>query len=141
MSEASEYAQSHEKDLPSPDTVTQELHTWHSKFTSLPESDVPNDLLAAYKIAEDSISFPNICYLLKVMLTIPATSASTERANSTLKFIKTRLRSSLSQKALNTFVLGYKHKDILNSLDESKLAQLFINMKRRRLLLLNPISD
>ena len=74
------------------------------------------------------------------MLTIPATSASSERANSTLKFIKTRLCSTMSQDSLNAFVLGYKHKDLLHRLKAQAFTQKFIRMKRR-LLLLNPMSE
>ncbi len=134
-------ARQHQEDLPSPETMQQELNSWYWKYKNNGNADLPDSLSAAYKAAEASINYPNILYLLKLMLTIPATSASTERANSTLKFIKTRLRSTLSQKSLNAFVLGYKHRDILNSLDACALAQAFISMKRRRLLISNPLAE
>ena len=35
----------------------------------------------------------------------------------TLKFMTTRLRSKIRQKTLYTFAIGYKHKDVLRSLD------------------------
>ena len=142
-----EFSMEHRDDLPSPDTIQQEFSSWYHKYSEKEKSNkkkkssVPDSLLEAYKDAEGSVNYPNTLYLLKLLLTIPATSASTERANSTLKFIKTRLRSRISQKSLNTFVLGYKHKDILHSLDSDSLLQAFIGMKRRRLLLLNPLSE
>ena len=49
--------------------------------------------------------------------------------------------STIRQKTLNTFVLGYKHKDVLRSLDSDLLLQAFICMNRRGLLLLNPLSE
>lgn len=130
----------HRDDLPSPETVEQELASWYVKYKQAGTA-LPDDLLKAYKAAEASVNYPNVTYLLKLFLTIPATSASTERANSTLKFVKTRLRSSLSQASLNAFVLGYKHRDILQSLDGKTLVNSFIAMKRRRLLLLNPLAE
>lgn len=75
------------------------------------------------------------------MLTLAVTSASTERANSTLKFIKTKLRSTISQLPLNAFVLAYKHKDILYQISNESLRNQFIAMKNRRLSMQNPISD
>lgn len=84
---------------------------------------------------------PNILYLLKVVLTIPATSASTERANSTLKFVKTWLRSTISQHFLNACLLADKHKDLLRKISLDTLVNKFIAMKRRWLLLNNPLSE
>lgn len=133
------HAEPHLDCLESPDTLQQELSIWYAKFSNLKE--VPATLREAYLCAESSINFPNIQYLLKVVLTMPVTSASTDRANSTLKFIKTKLRSTLSQHALNAFVLGYKHKDILNKLKLDALYSTFVGMKRRRLLLLNPLLE
>lgn len=144
LSEASEFSKQHQEDQPSSETLQQELCIWHEKFLRSASSDckVPQSLTDAYIAAEQSITFPNILYLLKNMLTIiPATSASRERANSTLKFIKTRLRSTMSQASLNAFVLGYKHKDILHSLKGEELCESFIRIKRRRLPLSNPVSD
>lgn len=140
--QVSEFSLPHHDDLPSADTMTQEMSIWFEKYAKNKESDQDIDSLAkAYVAAENSINFPNITYILKVLLTIPATSAGSERANSTLKFIKTRLRSTMSQFALNTFVLGYKHKDFLHSMSLADLCTTFISMKKRRLLLLNPISE
>jgi hypothetical protein len=43
---------------------------------------------------------------------IPVTTANVERANSSLKYMKTDLRSSMSETRLNALVLLYVHKDI-----------------------------
>lgn len=139
MADISEYAAKHLNDLPSPETLKQELRIWYAKYTRA--ANRPDQLLDTYKEAEGNINFPNVMYLVKTMLTIPATSATTERANSTLKFVKTRLRSTLSQVSLNALVLGYKHKDILQKLQLEAILDNFISSKRRRLLLLNPIAE
>ena len=72
---------------------------------------------------------------------MPVTSASTERANSTLKHLKTKERSSMSQATLNAVVLGYKHKDLLANANIEELTNNFIRMKRRRVLLSDPTSE
>lgn len=129
----------HKDDLPFYDTFYQELSTWHTKWKQ--DESAPSELRDAYIKAEASSNFPNIAYLLKLMLTIPVTSASVERANSTLKFIKTNLRSRLSEDHLNAFVLCYKHQDLMEKLNYSELTKTFIRMKTRRLRLTNPCSE
>ena len=126
-------------DLPSPSTLVQELSMWYLKWKSA--RDEVKELKEAYLYAIQSIQYPNISHLLKILLTIPVTSASTERANSTIKYIKASLRSTMTQQTLNCLVLGYKHKDLLAQLKENELVDIFIRMKRRRLLLGNPVSE
>lgn len=87
------------------------------------------------------VNFPNVNVLLKVLITIPVTSASTERANSALKYIKTDLRSTMGQAMLNTFVLGYKHKGLLRSIPTKVFVDKFVNLKKRRLYLNDPLSE
>lgn len=99
------------------------------------------DLPEAYQAASSSGLYPNILYLLKVLLTVPVTSATTERANSTIKYIKSNLRSTLAERSLNALVLGYKHKDFMENISSDDLLSKFVAMKRRRLLLLNPTSE
>jgi hypothetical protein len=80
--------------------------------------------------------------LIKVLLTLGVTSsAEVERANSTLKYIKNVLRSTLSQASLNAQVLGYKHKDILQTISDDDLVTAFSLHKKRRLQLINPVSE
>ncbi|KAG1934103.1 hAT family dimerization domain-containing protein [Pimephales promelas] len=53
----------------------------------------------------------------KFLLTLSITQVACERTFSTLKFIKTRLRSKLSQEHLEAFMLMATERDILFSLD------------------------
>lgn len=128
------FAEPHLAHLPSANTMDQELTMWYSRFSS------EKSLIEAYQISVQSVNYPNISYLLKVMLTLAVTSATTERANSSLKFIKSKLRSTISQRSLNAFVLAYKHKDILYKLSSEAMCNDFIMKKRRRLLIHNPLS-
>ena len=49
--------------------------------------------------------FPNIKKVLSILLTISATSALVERANSGLRFIKTDFRSTMPEDRFNAFIL------------------------------------
>ena len=135
------FAQKHKKDLPDYATFAQELHTWFLKWHDSPSACDLDDLEKAYSAASESGLYPNVLYLLKLMLTIPVTSASVERANSTLKFIKNPLRSTMSQNSLNAMVLGYKHKDLLEKITIDELVTNFALTKKRRMHLHNPLSE
>ena len=79
---------------------------WEGDKNNKKKSSASDSLLEVYKDAQGSVNYPNTLYLLKLLLTVPATSVITERAYATLKFIKTRPKSRISQKSPNIFVLG-----------------------------------
>ena len=64
--------------------------------------------------------------LLKIYLTIPVTTASSERNFSALKRIKTYLRNSMTQSRLNHRMLLHVHKDRTDSIDTKDIASEFI---------------
>lgn len=49
-------------------------------------------------------TLPNIYMLLKIAVTLPVSSASTERSFSKLKIIKTRLRSTMAESRLEGLI-------------------------------------
>lgn len=136
----SEFLRMYSDEIADATTMNAELDVWYVKFAKKKESRKV-DLLEAYKEAAESRIFPSIVFLLKLLLTVPVTNASTERANSTLKFIKTSLRSTMSQSSLNAFVLGYKHRAKLANMSGQSIAQHFAAKKRRRLLLMHPLNE
>jgi len=50
-------------------------------------------------------SFPNTCITLRIILTIPVTSATAERSFSKLKIIKIYLRNTISQDKMSNLAL------------------------------------
>ena len=80
----------YECDMPSPSTISQELRLWTRQWAN--KKDKPVNVgdtlkqLSSHGLSEKL--YPNIVVILRVLLTIPATSASVERANSALKFVK-----------------------------------------------------
>ena len=64
--------------------------------------------------------------MLQLYLTIPITSATSERTFSALKHVFTYLRSSMSEKRLNNCVLSHVHKELLDGLDLIQIAKEFV---------------
>ncbi len=59
-----------------------------------------------------SKSYPNISTILHILSVTPVTLATTERANSALKFVKSDRRSVMGQDRLNSLLLLFVLKDI-----------------------------
>ena len=76
--------------------------------------------------------------LLHLLLVAPVTSASVERANSSLDFVLTDRRSTMGQDRLNDLILLYAHKDI--QLDYEQLVDTFAARLPRRMLLRDPLN-
>ena len=55
--------------------------------------------------------FPQISKLFRLLLIMPATSATSERSFSSLRHIETYLRTSMKQERLNHLMMIYVHKD------------------------------
>ena len=70
----------------------------------------------------------NTIQLMKIALTLPLTSCSAERAFSKLKIIKFRLRSTMSQEQLQSFMFLSIESDIMEGLDTEKLVQDFVDI-------------
>ena len=71
--------------------------------------------------------------LLKIYFTFPVTSATAERAFSSLRRIKTFLRSTMTQCRLNNLFLLYVHTDMTDMLDLTHIAKEFVSINSRRI--------
>ena len=69
--------------------------------------------------------------VMKLILTVPASNASSERCFSKLKLIKTYLRASMTQERLNHFMILGIYPELLDSLDSTTNAEEFIKRKLR----------
>ena len=83
--------------------------------------------------------FPNVYVVLKIVNTIPVTTATIERSNSALKYVKTALRSTMGQERLNSLLLLFIHKDI--PLDYEVIINSFASKHPRKMLLSNPLVE
>lgn len=100
----------YDSDLPNSAVVTTEAWRWRTKWLAEDAGSRPSTLRTALK-ACDKDYFPNIYTLLRIGCTIPVTSCENERAHSTLKNIKTVLRSTMGQERLSSLAVMSIHAD------------------------------
>ena len=70
---------------------------------------------------------------LKVYFTFPVTSATAKRSFSSVRRLKTYLRSTMTQARLNNLFMLYVHTEKTDELDLTLIAREFISVDERRL--------
>ena len=88
---------------------------WKCKWQNVTEK--PSRLIDTLKHAKPEL-YPNIHRAVKVLLTMPVTSATAERSFSALKRIKTYLRSTMVEDRLNGLSLMHVHPEIPLNFDQ-----------------------
>ncbi|GLT96626.1 hypothetical protein SLE2022_142340 [Rubroshorea leprosula] len=81
--------------------------------------------------------YPLIDRLIQLVLTLPMSIATTERAFSTMKIIKTRLRNKMEHDFLKDYMIVYVEKEIAEKFTTYSIIDDFYFMKRRRAQLKN----
>ena len=85
--------------------------------------------------------FSEITTVLLLLLVIPATNAVSERSFSSLRRVKTYLRTSMTQKRLNSLMILHVHKDKTDNLDLLKVANEFVCDHERRQFIFGKFAD
>ena len=75
---------------------------------------------------------PEVHKILRLYLTIPITTATSERTFSAVRHVLTYKRATMTQKRLNNCLLTYVHKDLTDSLDMTEITKEFIVNEERR---------
>ena len=70
--------------------------------------------------------------LIALLLVIPASSATAERSFSSLRRLKTYLRSTMGQERLNNLLVLNIHQDLTDNLDLKKVASDFASLNDYR---------
>ena len=70
--------------------------------------------------------FPHVEQLLRLLLVLPVSSASSERSFSSLRRLKTWLRATMTQQRLNHIAVLHTHQEELDALDTSSILTDFI---------------
>ena len=132
--------QAYEVDLPEAEHLDAELRVWKTKWSSVPsEIKVPSTVEDTLKsVSGQELLFPNVLQVLKLLLVTPVTTASVERANSALGFVKSDHRSTMSEGRLNALLRLYVHKDI--HLDFEEVVTAYGQKHPRRMLLGRPLD-
>ena len=75
---------------------------------------------------------PHVIFLVKYVLVIPATNASSECAFSALRRVKSYLRTTMSNNRLNHLMICPVHKELVKKLSLKLVTNGFINIVERR---------
>ncbi|PKU78639.1 hypothetical protein MA16_Dca014904 [Dendrobium catenatum] len=76
--------------------------------------------------------FPLMFSLIKLALILPIATSTVERAFSTMKIIKNRLRNCMGDSWMNDCLLIYIEKDIFSCIDNDLIVQRFQKIKTRQ---------
>lgn len=110
-----------------------EMCLWRAKWIREVKeggAEIPLDLIDVLKACDGEL-YPNIRELLKVLITLPVSVASAERSFSSLKLVKSWLRTRMVEERLNGLCLLYIHRDI--PVDVDKVLERFVKGGKRRM--------
>lgn len=74
-----------------------------------------------------------VILVMKLILVMPATNATSERSFSAMRRLKSYLRSTMTQERLNHLMVMHVHKDLTDSLVLTDVANEFVSKCERRL--------
>ena len=97
------------------------------------------DMLGVYIIhtlttAQKSL-LSQVCRVIKLVLVMPTTNATSERSFSALCRVKSYLRNTMSQQRLNNLMLLQVHKGITDAINLKAIASEFIGDSEHRLMI------
>lgn len=82
--------------------------------------------------AAERAAFSGVWRVLKLLLVLPATNATSERSFSALRRVKTYLRTIMTQQRLNNLMVLHIHKDLVDELKLEKVAKDFVSGREGR---------
>lgn len=109
-----------------------EIQLWKEKWSrSLKNTNIPlpNSVEHALQNCDEDL-YPAVNSLLTILLTLPVSVASAERSFSSLRRMKTWLRSQMGQERLTGLALLHAHRDI--TVDVNKVIDRFAKSGNRR---------
>lgn len=104
--------------------------------------NLPNSIRDANQMIQYIITnelkdiYPNVYIAIRIMLTMPVSTASAERSFSKLKIIKNYLRNSMKQDRLSALAILSIEADLAAKINYRSLLEDFSKAKSRRTLLL-----
>ena len=128
----------YEKDLPHISSLSHEVDNWESAWKDVPDKQLPCNITETIKKTNE-LSFPNIFTALKILAVLPVTSCTCERSASSIRLLKTYLRSTMSQERLNGLASLYTHKDIKVDVDHA--IDIFGRRHNRRMAMVNILNS
>ena len=97
--------------------LSAEIARWLRSWSSIPSSDYPKTVLDAVDQC-DSTFYPEVNKLIRILATLPVTTASAERSFSMMRRVKNYLRSTMSDERFTALSLINLHRDMDISIPE-----------------------
>lgn len=109
-----------------------EVSLWRAKWTREAEEGrpIPVSVTDALKSCDEDI-YPSIRKLLQILVTMPVSVATAERSFSSLKLVKSWLRTKMVEDRLNGLCLMYIHRDI--NVNPEKVLERYAKGGKRRM--------
>ncbi|XP_021746869.1 uncharacterized protein LOC110712723 [Chenopodium quinoa] len=98
----------------------------------LAEKYYPGDFSESLVESRKSVTYPLVDRLIRLILTLPASTPTTERAFSAMKIVKTSLRNKMEDDFLSYYLLVYIEKEIAVKFEIKSAIDDFYSMKPRR---------
>lgn len=102
-------------------------------FCNIIDSSYNTPLQCLQLLTKIRDSFPNLTVTLRILLTMPVTTATAERSFSKLKIIKNYMRTTMTQERLTNLALLSIESDLCEQLDYSDLINSFSEIKARKI--------
>ncbi|CAF5011465.1 unnamed protein product, partial [Rotaria magnacalcarata] len=106
------------------------INTNQMKIKQITKISTVCEILNTRKIGKEM--FQEFDKLIRLYLTIPVTTATAERAFSTLNRVKNALRTSMTQSRLNHCLLAHIYKEKLDKIDPNQIMSKFILSNEKR---------
>ena len=116
------------------------LSTQLETFTTLARNNLNHSTLSVSSLVQlvsemspaSRSMFSEIVTLMKLILVMPATNATSERTFSALRRVKTYLRSTMTQERLNHLMILHTHREATDALDISAVGNDFVSARDGR---------
>ncbi|XP_065674088.1 52 kDa repressor of the inhibitor of the protein kinase-like [Hydra vulgaris] len=120
----------YKSNLSNSDAVDQEFMFWKRKWSVIKPEGRPNTLAKAIKICEKN-QYPNLFELLKIICTLPVTSAECERSFSVMRRFRTWLKARLTADRLGSLAIMNIHYNKI--VDYKQISKLFFTLHPKKL--------
>ena len=97
-------------------------------------------VLSELSVAERT-AFSGVWSVVMLLLVLPATNATSKRSFSALRWVKTYLRTAMSQERLNNLMVLHVHKEQVDGLELAKVAREFVSGREGRLRMFGSFFD
>ena len=109
--------------------VVPEVQRWVNTWKKEDSSTVPSSAIEALSACHAKI-YPNVYILLTILGTLPVSTTTSERSFSTMRRLKTYLRSSVGNERVTGLALLSIHKN--RQIDREKIMNDFVARSNRR---------